>query len=82
MLNHISGIKDEGEKINLFSGHESNVAAVLFALGVYYPHVPEYSSSVILELHYIGNSYYVKVREREMNYIRCRKNFMPISYNL
>ncbi|KAF3423609.1 hypothetical protein E2986_12476 [Frieseomelitta varia] len=61
MLNHISGIKDEGEKINLFSGHESNVAAVLYALGVYYPHVPEYSSSVILELHYIGNSYYVKV---------------------
>ncbi|XP_033302567.1 venom acid phosphatase Acph-1-like isoform X1 [Bombus vosnesenskii] len=65
MLNHVTGAQNRERKINLFSGHESNVAAVLHALGVFYPHVPEYSSSVILELHQNNNAYYVKV----LNYL-------------
>lgn len=48
-------------KIYLYSGHESNIAAMLHALGVYRPHVPEYSSAVILELQQIEQEYYVKV---------------------
>lgn len=48
-------------KIHLYSGHETNIASMLHALGVYKPHVPEYSSAIILELQQIGQEYYVKV---------------------
>lgn len=51
-----------GRRINLFSGHETNVASFLLTLGVYTPHVPQYSSGVIVEL--LNNQtdvYYVKV---------------------
>ncbi|KAK0162782.1 hypothetical protein PV327_006528 [Microctonus hyperodae] len=50
-------------KIHLFSAHESNVAALLITLGVYEPHVPEYTSSIIIELLRNKNDrYYVRVR--------------------
>ena len=52
---------DQTRKIYLYSGHETNVAAVLQALGVYTPHVPEYSSAVFIELHEHNSKYYVKV---------------------
>lgn len=48
-------------KMYLYSGHETNVASMLHALGVYKPHIPEYSSAVILELQQIKQEYYVKV---------------------
>ncbi|XP_014234174.2 venom acid phosphatase Acph-1-like isoform X1 [Trichogramma pretiosum] len=41
---------DRAYNVSLFSGHETNVAAVLQVLGIYYPHVPAYSSAVIIEL--------------------------------
>ncbi|XP_017758689.1 PREDICTED: venom acid phosphatase Acph-1-like [Eufriesea mexicana] len=65
MLDVVTGTQRQAQKIHLYSGHESNVAAVLHALGAYYPHVPEYSSSVIIELHSIEDTYYVKV----LNYL-------------
>jgi len=49
-------------KIYLYSGHETNIATLLYAFNVYKPHVPEYSSAVILELLQQNNEYYVKVR--------------------
>ncbi|KAJ8664796.1 hypothetical protein QAD02_006458 [Eretmocerus hayati] len=48
-------------KINLYSGHETNIAALLATLGVYEPHVPQYTSAVIIELHEQEFQYYVKV---------------------
>ncbi|KYN43496.1 Venom acid phosphatase Acph-1 [Trachymyrmex septentrionalis] len=48
-------------KIYLYSGHETNIASMLHAFGVYKPHVPEYSSAVILELQQIQQEYYVKL---------------------
>lgn len=48
-------------KIYLYSGHEINVLTVLDAFNVYKPHVPEYSSAVILELLQKNDQYYVKV---------------------
>lgn len=48
-------------KIYLYSGHESNIATLLHAFNVYKPHVPEYSSAVILELLQQNDQYYVKV---------------------
>ncbi|XP_026673949.1 venom acid phosphatase Acph-1-like [Ceratina calcarata] len=61
MLDIVSGSEKDRKKMHLFSGHESNIAAVLHALGAYYPHVPEYSSAIILELHHNVNAYYVQV---------------------
>ncbi|GAB1867865.1 Prostatic acid phosphatase [Camponotus japonicus] len=47
-------------KLYLYSGHESNIAAILRAFKLYKPHVPEYSSAVILELLEQNKQYYVK----------------------
>lgn len=63
MLDFITGTQVEERKIYLYSGHETNIAAVLHGFKVYNPHVPEYSSAVIVELHEIRNKYYVKVRK-------------------
>jgi len=48
-------------KIYLYSGHETNIAALLHAFNVYEPHVPEYSSAVIIELLQKNKQYYIKV---------------------
>nr|XP_031828068.1 venom acid phosphatase Acph-1-like [Nomia melanderi]XP_031828078.1 venom acid phosphatase Acph-1-like [Nomia melanderi]XP_031828087.1 venom acid phosphatase Acph-1-like [Nomia melanderi]XP_031828093.1 venom acid phosphatase Acph-1-like [Nomia melanderi] len=61
MLARVAGTSENIRKIYLYSGHETNVAAVLFALGLYTPHVPGYSSAVILELHEIEDKFFVKV---------------------
>ncbi|XP_043271981.1 venom acid phosphatase Acph-1-like [Venturia canescens] len=60
----VAAIKNEtkpARKMNIFSGHETNIAALLKTLGVYEPHVPEYSSAVIVELFQRGDQYYVQV---------------------
>lgn len=54
----------ENQRIKLYSGHETNVAAVLQVLGLYYPHPPEYSSAVFVELHEDDGVYSVKVSRR------------------
>uniref|UniRef100_A0A0C9PLG4 acid phosphatase n=1 Tax=Fopius arisanus TaxID=64838 RepID=A0A0C9PLG4_9HYME len=49
-------------KLTLLSGHETNVAALLKTLGIYYPHVPQYSSAVIVELLSDGEEYYIRIK--------------------
>lgn len=61
MLDVILNRMKNGRKINLFSGHQINVAALLNTLGVYTPHVPEYSSAIFVELLGDGKGYYVRV---------------------
>ena len=61
MTNYKNNVLDQRNKLFLYSGHETNVAAVLQALGVYTPHVPEYSSAVFVELHEENGDYFVKV---------------------
>ncbi|XP_058801327.1 venom acid phosphatase Acph-1-like [Phymastichus coffea] len=64
ILNDIQAVKDGsigGRKINLYSGHETNVVALLQTLGVFKYHVPQYGSAVIVELHEIDNQYYMKI---------------------
>lgn len=48
-------------KMNLYSGHETNIGSMLNVLNVYKPHLPNYSSAVILELLQTNQTYYVKV---------------------
>lgn len=50
-----------GPKIFLYSAHETTLSAVLWALKAWKPEIPEYSSSVILELWEKDSEYYVKV---------------------
>ncbi|KZC12199.1 PREDICTED: venom acid phosphatase Acph-1-like [Dufourea novaeangliae] len=61
MLDFVTGTSENERLMYLYSGHETNIAAVLHALQVYKPHVPEYSSAVFMELHEIDSQYYVKV---------------------
>ncbi|XP_033225863.1 uncharacterized protein LOC117178544 [Belonocnema kinseyi] len=61
MLSVKDGSMDTNRKINLYSGHDVNIAAVLKALDIYYPHFPKFSSAVILELHFIEKDFYLKV---------------------
>lgn len=51
-------------KIFLYSGHENNVINVLAAMNLYKTHFPNYSSAVLIELHYLRSrqDYAVKVR--------------------
>ncbi|XP_057337523.1 uncharacterized protein LOC130675706 [Microplitis mediator] len=67
MTDKIENENSDKPKINLFSSRETNIAALLKALGVFKPHVPSYSSAVIFELlsnetdNYIGMSYYLGI---------------------
>lgn len=56
-------------KIYLYSGHESNIAALLYAFQLYEPHVPEYSSAIVFELQLLNSRYYVKVSVFEWHVI-------------
>lgn len=57
----VNDTSSEARKINLFSGHWYNVAAILNALGLFVPHMPQYSSAVIVELIRHKKIHYVKI---------------------
>lgn len=64
MIEDILAFKDgklRKRKMNLYSGHETNIGSMLNVLNVYKPHLPNYSSAVILELLQTNQTYYVKV---------------------
>ncbi|ENN79637.1 venom acid phosphatase Acph-1 isoform X1 [Dendroctonus ponderosae] len=50
-------------KIFIYSGHENNVINILAAMDLYKTHFPNYSSAVLIELHYLRSrqNYAVKV---------------------
>ncbi|XP_043474697.1 venom acid phosphatase Acph-1-like [Leptopilina heterotoma] len=48
-------------KLMLYSAHDITIAGVLSALNVFYPHAPQFSSAVIVELHLINKIYYIKI---------------------
>ncbi|XP_046741157.1 venom acid phosphatase Acph-1-like [Diprion similis] len=56
-----SGTMAAGRKIYLYSCHETNIGAVLSTLGVYEPHIPQYSSAIAVELWQKKDEYFVKV---------------------
>ena len=58
-------------KINLFSAHDINVFGLLFALNISERYVPEFTSSVIMELHERNEKYFVKVR---MSFLSANAN--------
>ncbi|KAL2726136.1 venom acid phosphatase Acph-1-like isoform X2 [Vespula maculifrons] len=61
MMEYVNGTLKTGRKLFLYSGHETNIASLLYTLNAYTPHIPAYSSSIIMELLYKEGIYYVKV---------------------
>ncbi|XP_033225865.1 venom acid phosphatase Acph-1-like [Belonocnema kinseyi] len=60
----VHGFMDKNRKIIIYGAHDLNIVAVLKSLGVFFPHVPKFSSAVILELYHMDKPhkhYYVKV---------------------
>lgn len=66
MTAHKSGSLPAGRKMYLYSGHETNIGALLTALGIYYPHVPAYTSAVMIELWQLKEKYFVKVSHHQV----------------
>ncbi|KAH0568810.1 venom acid phosphatase Acph-1-like [Cotesia glomerata] len=62
-LDHVNNFveKTDDYKAYFYINHEFHTAAILNTLGVYDPHIPNYLSTVIFELHEINNEIYVKV---------------------
>lgn len=46
---------------HFYVGNEIQIAAILNAVGVFEPHVPDYLSTIIFELHLLDDKYFVKV---------------------
>ncbi|XP_072749915.1 venom acid phosphatase Acph-1-like [Anoplolepis gracilipes] len=64
IINDMNGVINgtlKDRKINLFSGHDLNVAAMLNALNLFDNTIPPFTSSVIIELHEKNNEFFVKV---------------------
>lgn len=55
-------------KLNLYSGHDINVLGLLSSLNLVEPHLPEFTSAVIVELLSFESKYYVKVCIQKNNY--------------
>ncbi|XP_033225864.1 venom acid phosphatase Acph-1-like [Belonocnema kinseyi] len=59
-----NGQMDKSRKMIIYGAHDLNILAILKSLDVYFPHVPKFSSAVIIELHRMdkpNEEYYVKV---------------------
>ncbi|XP_011251429.2 venom acid phosphatase Acph-1-like [Camponotus floridanus] len=48
-------------KLNLFSGHDINVAGIMYALNIFDEQVVRYTSSIMIELHEKNSEFFVKV---------------------
>ncbi|KAG5868544.1 hypothetical protein JTB14_035865 [Gonioctena quinquepunctata] len=64
-------------KIFLYSAHESNIAAILRFLGIFYSHIPPYGSYVIFEIHNIGGVRGIKVYYQDYTSERPKKYRIP-----
>ena len=61
MKSIINGLMSKDRKLMIYSAHDLNIVSLQYALNVYKPHVPEFASAVIAELHLTNQSYFVKV---------------------
>lgn len=65
VLNNMNEYKNEKSenkmKIHLYGAHETNIAGILVALNVWKKFIPEYSSTIIFELHEKDSNYYIRV---------------------
>ena len=62
MLAKKNGFLKDGKKIIMYSAHDLNLGAQILALGITKPHLPNFTSAVILELYQDNGNYFVQVR--------------------
>lgn len=65
IINDMDGVMNgtlQDRKINIFSGHDINMAALLHALNIYEDIMPKYTSCIMIELHEKNGKFFVKVR--------------------
>lgn len=74
MSDIVYGKLSNHQKINIFSGHDLTVAALLAVVGDLDPHIPKYSATVMVELLQKNDNYYVKVNLLKLNLINYRTN--------
>lgn len=54
--------ENNSTKIYLYSAHENNIGQLFATLDLFeYPHIPTYGSYVLFEVHYINETYGIKV---------------------
>ncbi|XP_015179982.1 PREDICTED: venom acid phosphatase Acph-1-like [Polistes dominula] len=61
IVGYLNGTIEVDNKLFLYSGHDLNVASLLYSLNICEPHIPEYSSSIFMELLYKDGIYYVRI---------------------
>ncbi|XP_043492402.1 venom acid phosphatase Acph-1-like [Polistes fuscatus] len=61
MIGRVNGTLEKETKLFLYSGHEINIINLLYSLNVFKPHMPEYASSIFMELLYNEGIYYVRI---------------------
>ncbi|XP_015180247.1 PREDICTED: venom acid phosphatase Acph-1-like [Polistes dominula] len=61
IVGYVNGTFEKDNKLFVYSGHETNIASLLYSLNVYKPHAPAYSSSIFMELLYKDGIYYVRI---------------------
>jgi hypothetical protein len=59
-------------KMHLYSGHDTTLAVLLQALNVFSPHLPPYSSTVIIELHKKPQAVYYPSNLKSESDLPCR----------
>nr|XP_022919445.1 venom acid phosphatase Acph-1-like [Onthophagus taurus] len=52
-------------KIFLYSGHDNNIASILFFLDSFFPHNPNYCSQIIIEVHNMVGTRFLKFMHRD-----------------
>lgn len=70
IIKYMKAVKEgtsNSPKFVIYSGHETNMVALLQTLGTYEYHVPRYSSASIVELHEKNDQYFVKVYKSNLS---------------
>nr|XP_022906978.1 venom acid phosphatase Acph-1-like [Onthophagus taurus] len=61
----INGVNEaKNKKIYLYSGHDENVAAILYFLDNFIAHIPNYGAHIIIEVHKFSGIYFLKCGSR------------------
>nr|XP_023016132.1 venom acid phosphatase Acph-1-like [Leptinotarsa decemlineata] len=71
------GKEHEHTKIFLYSAHESNIAAVLRFLGIFYNHIPPYGSYITFEIHNVKGVRGIKVYYQDYSSEKPKKYKIP-----
>ncbi|KAF5300269.1 hypothetical protein FQA39_LY11126 [Lamprigera yunnana] len=61
IIDMYNSLEKSQPRMYLYSAHDMNVVSLLYALNVFFPHLPPYAACVIIELHKINNIPFVKI---------------------